>query len=155
MTHSDFMHQAIQLSRESIEKGGGPFGAVIVKNGEIISKNHNRVTLNNDPTAHAEINAIRDACQNLNNWDLSGCTIYTSCEPCPMCLSAIYWAKIDTIYYANTHKDAEAIGFSDAFIYDQFVKAKQDRAIPIRRMDANEAISVFNDWKNKADKTTY
>lgn len=155
MENIDFMLEAIKLSKQSIEKGGGPFGAIIVKDGKIISGNHNRVTLNNDPTAHAEVNAIRDACKDLNTWDLKGCTIYTSCEPCPMCLAAIYWAKIDTIYFANTHKDAEDIGFSDAFIYQEFKKSHRDRSIPIHKMNSSEAKQVFRIWDQKEDKTIY
>ncbi len=151
----DFMGRAIELSIENIKNGGGPFGAVITKDGKIVAEGFNQVTVNNDPTAHAEVNAIRNACQALGTFDLSGCEIYTSCEPCPMCLSAIYWARLDKIYYANTKVDADHIGFSDQFIYDELDKAPQDRQIPTTTLMRNEAIKAFEEWENKTDKIEY
>ncbi|KKQ33448.1 MAG: Guanine deaminase [candidate division TM6 bacterium GW2011_GWF2_37_49] len=150
-----FMLAAIDLSINSVKNNGGPFGAVIVKNGEIISKTSNSVTIDNDPTAHAEINAIRSACCTLKLFDLSGCTIYSSCEPCPMCLGAIYWARIDKIFYANSRTDAKNIGFSDSFIYDELNKVMSERSIPAIQIMQNEAIKAFKDWKQKFDKTEY
>lgn len=151
-----FMKRAIELSKVKMESGcGGPFGAVIVKDGQIIGEGWNKVTSNNDPTAHAEVEAIRDASKNLNNFDLSGCDIYTSCEPCPMCLSAIYWSKISRIFYANTKKDAANIDFADDFIYDELGKKESLRAIPMTRMLENEAIKVFQIWHQKTDKISY
>ncbi len=149
------MQRAISLSIENVDKGGGPFGAVIVKDGEIIAEGANRVTPDCDPTAHAEVNAIRATCQKLHDFKLSGCTIYTSCEPCPMCLSAIYWAGIDKIYYANTKKDAESIGFSDNFIYQELGKPLAERAIPMRPLMRHEAQQAFRNWSNKEDKQEY
>ena len=134
---------------------GGPFGAVVVKDGKIIGRGNNRVTSSNDPTAHAEVTAIRNACTHLETFDLNGCEIYTSCEPCPMCLAAIYWARIDTIYYANTKKDAAEIDFDDAFFYEELDKPIEDRSIPMKQMLREEAITVFRDWSDKEDKTPY
>ncbi len=153
--NNKFMQRAISLSIENVDKGGGPFGAVIVKDGEIIAEGANRVTPDCDPTAHAEVKAIRAACQKLHDFKLSGCTIYTSCEPCPMCLSAIYWAGIDKIYYANTKKDAESIGFSDNFIYQELSKPLAERAIPMRPLMRQEAQQAFRNWSNKEDKQEY
>ena len=153
--NNKFMQRAISLSIENVDKGGGPFGAVIVKDGAIIAEGANRVTPDCDPTAHAEVNAIRAACQKLHDFKLSGCTIYTSCEPCPMCLSAIYWAGIDNIYYANTKKDAESIGFSDNFIYQELGKPLAERAIPMRPLMRHEAQQAFRNWSNKEDKQEY
>lgn len=155
MYDKKFMKRAISLSIKNIEKGGGPFGAVIVKEGEIITTGANRVTCNNDPTAHAEVMAIRKAAKKLGTFDLSGCEIYTSCEPCPMCLGAIYWAHIDRIYYGNTKKDAAAIGFDDSFIYDELDLKKEDRKIQIVQKMPEKAIEAFQYWANKTDKTTY
>lgn len=149
------MRKAISLSEKSVESGGGPFGAVIVKDGKIVAQGSNCVTLNNDPTAHAEVSTIRKACKKLNTFDLSGCIIYTSCEPCPMCLSAIYWARIDKIYYGCTKKDAKDIGFDDSFIYDQIALKPEKRSIPSLNIMNNEAISAFKMWEEKADKTEY
>ncbi|MDR1738070.1 MAG: nucleoside deaminase [Candidatus Symbiothrix sp.] len=149
------MRKAISLSRISIKKGGGPFGAIIVKDGRIVASGHNMVTLKNDPTAHAEVSVIRRAAKKLNTFDLSGCTIYSSCEPCPMCLSAIYWAHIDKIYYANTKADAKDIGFDDSFIYDQLALPVEKRSIPVVQLLRNEAISAFEIWQQKPDKTKY
>lgn len=151
----NWMRQAIALSSRNIDNGGGPFGAVIVKDGEIVARGANRVTADNDPTAHAEVNAIREAARKLGTFDLSGCDIYTSCEPCPMCLSAIYWAHIDRIFYANTQYDAKAIDFDDSFIYTQLALAPEQRSIPAQRMLGEEAIAVFEAWRDKEDKIEY
>lgn len=150
-----FMREAIRLADESVDRGGGPFGAVIVKDGEIIAGCSNSVTLDNDPTAHAEVNTIRQACRKLGTFDLSGCVIYTSCEPCPMCIGAIYWAHLDRIYYGNTREDAAKIQFDDDFIYQEIAKPLHRRRVPIVSMLANEAIKTFVDWNNKSDKTEY
>ncbi|MPQ75768.1 nucleoside deaminase [Hydrogenovibrio sp. JE_KL2] len=150
------MRKAIQLSAEKMEAGfGGPFGAVVVKDGEVIAEGFNQVTSSNDPTAHAEVDAIRKACQKLETFDLSGCEIYTSCEPCPMCLSAIYWARLDKIYYANSREDAADIGFDDEMLYREITKPVEERAIPTLRLLADEAIKPFEEWKQKSDKTPY
>jgi len=149
------MLEAIELSNQNIDNGGGPFGAVIVKNGKIIAKGVNRVTANNDPTAHAEVNAIREAAKVLNNFDLSGCEIYTSCEPCPMCLGAIYWSRLDKIYYANSKTDAKNINFDDAFIYDEILKPISSRKLPTKRIIPDKAIYVFKKWQQKEDKIKY
>lgn len=155
-THTQFMTRAIQLSQANIDRGtGGPFGAVIVKNNQIVGEGWNKVTSNNDPTAHAEVEAIRAACASLKNFDLSGCVIYTSCEPCPMCLAAIYWARIDTIYYANTKNDAAHIQFDDDFIYQEIPKPVQQRKIPMKQILRDQALVVFNNWANKTDKIPY
>jgi len=147
---------AIRLSEQNVSKTlGGPFGAVIVKDGNIIAKSANKVTLKNDPTAHAEVSAIRLACKKLKKFDLSGCLIYTSCEPCPMCLSAIYWAQIDSIYYANTKKDAANIGFNDQFIYDEIALDKNNRTIAMHQILSGEAILAFKLWEHSAMKTNY
>lgn len=150
-----FMREAIKLSKESVENGGGPFGAVIVKDGKIIAKGTNNVTKNCDPTAHAEISAIRKAAHNLNDFDLSGCEIYTSCEPCPMCLGAIYWSHIDKMYYGNTKNDAHDIGFDDSFIYNELDLPLEKRRLKSERLMGNEAIEAFEMWKNKIDKIEY
>jgi tRNA(Arg) A34 adenosine deaminase TadA len=151
-----WMREAIRLSREKMAAGcGGPFGAVIVKDGEVIAEGFNQVTSSNDPTAHAEIVAIRNACQALNRFNLSGCEIYTSCEPCPMCLSAIYWARLDAIYYANTRQDAANIGFDDNFIYEELKKPIDAHKIPMHRLLADEAIFSFEQWQQKADRVDY
>ncbi len=150
-----FMREAIRLSRESVRQGGGPFAAVIVKHGEIIAKASNSVTSDNDPTAHAEINAIRQACRKRNTFDLSGCTLFTSCQPCPMCLGAIYWARLERIYYGNTKNDAAAIGFDDAFIYTELDAHPEKRAIPMVHLLPEEARKAFADWEAKEDKIEY
>ncbi len=150
-----FMQEAIRLSLENVNNGGGPFGAVIVKDGKIIATGTNQVTCTNDPTAHAEVLAIREASQKLGSFDLSGCTIYTSCEPCPMCLGAIYWAHIDAIYYGNTKKDAKQIGFDDSFIYDEIEKPISHRKIKTSQMLPAEAIKAFKAWREKEDKINY
>ena len=150
-----FMRLAIEKSLESVDNGGGPFGAVVVKDGEVVAIASNSVTIDNDPTAHAEVNAIRMACKKLGTFDLSGCEIYASCEPCPMCLASIYWARIGKLYYANTKVDADKIGFSDSFIYEEFAKPESERSIKVVKMLRNEAIQAFENWKNKEDKTEY
>lgn len=151
----EFMRKAISLSDESVDAGGGPFGAVIVKDGKVVGAAANRVTLNNDPTAHAEVMAIREACQNLGTFDLSGCTLYASCEPCPMCLSAIYWARIDEYFYANDKNDAKSIDFDDAFIYEEIDKKPEERYIKRGQIIRDEAIKVFEKWREKDDKVRY
>ncbi|MBS1969157.1 MAG: nucleoside deaminase [Bdellovibrionales bacterium] len=154
--NKDFMKQAIKLSLDNMRKGaGGPFGAVVVQDGKVIGAGWNKVTSTNDPTAHAEVVAIREACQNLGNFDLSGAEIYTSCEPCPMCLSAIYWARINKIYYANTRQDAADINFDDDFIYQEIPKDLNDRKVPMVQCLHDEALTVFQEWKEKQDKVTY
>lgn len=150
-----FMQRAIDLATDSVKNGGGPFGAVIVKDGEIVAEGSNGVTLKNDPTAHAEVTVIREACRKLNTFDLSGYTIYSSCEPCPMCLSAIYWAHIDTIYYGCNKSDAKAIGFDDSFIYEQIDLKPEKRSIPAKEIFREEALSAFKMWEDKEDKTEY
>lgn len=149
------MREAIRLANDSVRRGGGPFGAVVVKDGEIIAGSANSVTLDNDPTAHAEVNAIRAACQRLGTFDLTGCTVYTSCEPCPMCLGAIYWAHIDRIYYGNNRKDARDIDFADDFIYDELDKPLDERTLPIIPLLRDEALESFRLWTGKTDKTAY
>ncbi|MEA2107098.1 MAG: nucleoside deaminase [Bacteroidota bacterium] len=155
MNNEEFMREAVKLSFKNINEGGGPFGAVIVKDGEIIAKGTNRVTANNDPTAHAEINAIREATQKLGTFDLSGCQIYSSCEPCPMCLGAIYWARLDKIYFANTKIDARDIDFDDSFIYEELKKPIEKRKIPTKQILREEAIMAFEKWRAKEDKMKY
>ena len=150
-----FMQQAIDLSVENVKNGGGPFGAVIVKDGKVVATGVNRVTANNDPTAHAEVSAIRAACQQVHDSSLKGCTIYTSCEPCPMCLAAIYWAGIDRIYYGNTKEDAESINFGDKFIYEEIWRKPEERSIPTRMLMRDQALRAFRDWENKPDKVEY
>ena len=149
------MKRAIELSKNNISHGGGPFGAVIVKDGKIIGEGFNKVTSNNDPTAHAEVEAIREACKNISNFDLSGAEIYTSCEPCPMCLSAIYWARLAKVYYANTKKDAAAIEFDDDFIYTEIPKPLEQRKISMVQMMRPEAQEVFKAWQTSTVKIKY
>jgi tRNA(Arg) A34 adenosine deaminase TadA len=152
----EFMHEAILLSEKGLENNdGGPFGCVIVMNDKIIARGYNKVTSTNDPTAHAEIIAIREACKTLGTFQLEGCEIYTSCEPCPMCLGAIYWARLKIIYYANTRKDASEIGFDDSLIYDEINADLRMRKIPILNMGRDEARNIFKKWKEKKDKTLY
>lgn len=154
--NSDFLKQAVDLSMENVKnKLGGPFGAVIVRDNEIIGKGTNRVTFLNDPTAHAEIMAIRDACKNVASFSLAGSDIYTSCEPCPMCLAAIYWARISNIYYANSRDDAARIGFDDSYIYDQVPLPNDCRDIKMFKIKSNYAIEVFDFWNTIADKIKY
>ena len=151
----EFMQMAIDASVENVKNGGGPFGAVIVKNGEVVAVGTNRVTANNDPTAHAEVMAIRASCQRLNTFRLSDCEIYTSCEPCPMCLSAIYWSGIRIIYYGNNALDAARIGFSDQFIYDELKRPLIQRVIPAINLMRPEAQAAFRAWEEKEDKVAY
>jgi tRNA(Arg) A34 adenosine deaminase TadA len=156
MTQDDFMREAIRLSRDSIEKrGGGPFGAVVVRRGKIVGRGANRVTATNDPTAHAEITAIRAAGQRLKTFRLDDCEIYTSCEPCPMCLAAIYWAGLTRVYYANTRADAAGVNFRDAWLYRELARPRGRRQIPMQPLLRREALEVFNEWKNKPDKIEY
>ncbi|MBF1444219.1 MAG: nucleoside deaminase [Prevotella nigrescens] len=155
MTKEELMRRAIELSENSVRNGGGPFGAVIAKDGEIIAEGSNKVTINNDPTAHAEVCAIRNACKILNTFELANCVIYTSCEPCPMCLGAIYWARLSKIFYANDRKDAAEIGFDDDFIYEEIAIEPQYRKKPSEILLRNEAISAFRMWTLKDDKTKY
>ena len=156
MNKEELMTKAVNLSEYGMDNNfGGPFGAVIVKDGEVIAEGFNNVTSSNDPTAHAEITAIRNACKKLNTFDLSGCELYTSCEPCPMCLAAIYWARIEKIYYANTKEDAANINFDDDFIYQEFAKPKNSRSIPVEQLGREEAIKVFEKWSKKLDKVEY
>ena len=150
-----FMLKAIELSIKSAETTGGPFGCVIVKDNNIISEGSNKVTSTNDPTAHGEIVAIREACKKLNNFNLNGSELYSTCEPCPMCLSAIYWARISKIYYANTREDAQKIDFDDSFIYSEFEKKVKERKIPMIQMMRNEALKAFELWDKKKDKVKY
>ena len=149
------MREAIKLSVENVNMGGGPFAAIIVKNNEIIAKAANKVTIKNDPTAHAEVEAIRLASIKLDNFNLSGCEIYTSCEPCPMCLGAIYWARLDKLYFANTKEDAEHAGFDDSFIYKEIERPFSERKLPTQKLLSKEALEAFTDWINKEDKTEY
>lgn len=151
----EFMREAIALSKDSVENGGGPFGAVVVKKGKVIAKGSNSVTLLNDPTAHAEVTAIREACKVENNFDLEDCDLYTSCEPCPMCLAAAYWAGIRKIYFGNTRQDAAEIGFDDSFIYDEIILNPADRKVPGANVLRKEALEAFTMWNEKEDKVEY
>ncbi|MDJ0688570.1 MAG: nucleoside deaminase [Xenococcaceae cyanobacterium MO_188.B32] len=154
--NSKFMKEAIVLSQESVRSGkGGPFGAIIIKEGKIIAQGQNQVTSTNDPTAHAEIVAIREACRMLETFQLPGCELYTSCEPCPMCLGAIYWARLDKVYYANTKVDAAQIGFDDQFIYEELQLPLAQRHLPMIQMMPQEAAIAFQDWVEKTDKVEY
>lgn len=149
------MQQAIDLSIANVENGGGPFGAVIVRDDRVIATGVNSVVPDNDPTAHAEVNAIRSACAALGTFKLEGCTVYSSCEPCPMCLSALYWAGVKRICYGNTKEDAKAIDFDDSFIYDQLKLDYKQRAIPSEHFMRRQAIKAFERWASKTDKTPY
>ncbi len=154
--YKKFMQEAINLAMENVDViNGGPFGAVVVKNGEIVGKGTNEVTVKNDPTAHAEIMAIRDACRNLNTFDLEGCELYSSCEPCPMCLGAIYWANISKLFYAATKDDAAQANFSDAFIYKEFSLPKDQRKIPSTQLMRDAALKVFEKWSASEEKIPY
>lgn len=152
---NEYMRRAIALADESVRRGGGPFGAVIVKGGVIIAEGSNSVTILNDPTAHAEVSAIREACRRLGTFHLDGCTIYTSCEPCPMCLGAIYWAGIKQIFYGNNRKDAADIGFADDFIYEELERPLEARRLPIRPLLREEAQESFHLWEKKTDRVNY
>lgn len=155
MTKEELMREAIALSIQNVAQGGGPFGAVIARNGEIVARGVNRVTSNCDPTAHAEVSAIRAAAQSLGTFDLSGCEIYTSCEPCPMCLGAIYWAHLDRMYYGNNKHDAANIGFDDAFIYEELDLRPEERKLKSEALLSAEAIEAFRKWEEKTDKVEY
>lgn len=158
-SHKDFnpeyMRMAAKLSFDNIDSGGGPFGAVVVKDDQIISTGVNSVTVDNDPTAHAEVNAIRSACRKLHTFNLDGCIVYSSCEPCPMCLSALYWAGVRKIYYGNTKEDAESINFSDKFIYEEIKKNPSERKTPGIHIADSGAIAAFEKWAAKDDKIIY
>lgn len=154
--HTNFMRQAIVLAQDAIDHdNGGPFGAIIVKEGSVIAQGHNAVTSSNDPTMHAEIMAIRKACAMLGTFNLTGCTLYSSCEPCPMCIGAIYWAHLDTIYYGATKTDAAQIGFDDTYIYQELSLTKEKRRLPMHQIMHNEAVNVLRKWEQKKDKVTY
>lgn len=153
--HEKYMRKAIQLSIDNMERGGGPFGAIIVKDDKIIAEAGNSVTLDPDPTAHAEINAIRMAAKRLNNFDLEGCTIYSSCEPCPMCLGAIYWSNIDALFFGNTKEDAASIHFNDAFIYKELDLPLSLRKLKSKQLLNEEAIIAFNKWSDSSTKVEY
>ncbi len=155
MTPEELMRKAIALAEENVRNGGGPFGAVIAKDGEIIATGTNRVTPDCDPTAHAEVSAIRAAAKALGTFDLSGCEIYASCEPCPMCFGAIYWAHLDALYYGNNKHDAADIGFDDAFIYEEIALDPSERRLKTRTLLSDEALTAFNMWRDKADKVEY
>ena len=151
-----FMREAIRISVQMMRRGkGGPFGAVVVRKGKIVGKGWNEVTSSNDPTAHAEVVAIRDACRRLKTFQLQDCELYTSCEPCPMCLSAMYWARLKRVYYANTRKDAAAINFDDDFIYAEVARSIGKRKLPMQQLMHKEALAAFVEWKNKPDKVVY
>ncbi len=155
LTAEELMREAIRLSVENVKNGGGPFGAVIAREGRIVATGTNRVTPDCDPTAHAEVSAIRAAAKALGSFDLSGCEIYTSCEPCPMCLGAIYWARLDRMYYGNNQHDAAAIGFDDAFIYKELALSPTERRLKTEALLPEEAIEAFNRWREKEDKVRY
>jgi guanine deaminase len=156
LMHNPFMARAIHLSLENVRLGrGGPFAAVVVKDGKIIAEGANSVTSTNDPTAHAEVVAIREACEKLKHFELTGCEIYTSCEPCPMCLGAIYWARPERVYFANTADDASKAGFDDSLIYEEIARPHDDRKIPLIPMMREEALEAFRAWESKTDKTEY
>jgi tRNA(Arg) A34 adenosine deaminase TadA len=154
--HREFLRHAVRLSAERMRQGaGGPFGAVIVKDDLVIAEGWNRVTSANDPTAHAEVTAIRAACEALGTFSLRGCDIYASCEPCPMCLAAIYWARLDRVFFANSREDAAAIGFDDSLIYGEISKPIENRLIPTVQLPLPEAAAVFAEWREKPDKVSY
>ena len=155
MNDKELMLRAIRLSEESVKSGGGPFGAVIARNGEVVAEASNCVTIDCDPTAHAEVSAIRKAAKAIGSFDLGGCSIYTSCEPCPMCLGAIYWAHLDRIYYANDRKDAAKIGFDDEFIYEEIDRKIEDRHKPMIALMRDEALGAFRMWEENTEKTEY
>ena len=155
MTHHELMQRAIELSVQNVQQGGGPFGAVIARHGEVLAEGVNRVTANHDPTAHAEVQAIREAARRLGTFDLTGCDIYASCEPCPMCLGAIYWARLDHLYYAATQHDAAGAGFDDAFIYHELALNPKERSLPTQQLLHGEALQAFADWRDKEDRTDY
>jgi len=149
------MRQAIALATANVASGGGPFGAVVVRNGQVLATGVNRVTVTNDPTAHAEIVAIRAACAKIASFQLAGCVVYSSCEPCPMCLAALYWSRCQAVFYGNSAGDAAAIGFDDSFLYRQVALPMQARALPMQRLIPEEAIASFDAWRNQPSKTEY
>ncbi len=156
MTHEALMREAIRLSLENVKNGiGGPFAALVARNGEIVATGTNQVTTLNDPTAHAEVTAIRNACRSLQTFELRGCDLYTTCEPCPMCLGAIYWARLERIYFGNTRTDAANIGFDDAFIYDEIPRDFSARKIPIQQLLRDEALAAFRAWQQSTTKQPY
>ena len=156
MDHKHYMQEAVTAALKGMQNNeGGPFGCVIVKDGKIIGKGNNKVTSTNDPTAHAEVTAIRDACKNLGSFQLECCILYTSCEPCPMCLGAIYWARPEKVYYGSTKTDAAHIGFDDDFIYEELKLPYADRSIPFEQLAPEVAITPFQEWATKEDKTEY
>ena len=155
MTRDELVREAIRLSEENVENGGGPFGAVIARDGEIVATGVNRVTANCDPTAHAEVSAIREACRKLGTFDLAGYEIFSSCEPCPMCLGAIYWAHLDKLYFGNNKTDAKNIGFDDSFIYDELELPREKRKLPAEPMMSDVAFHAFRMWMDKDDKIEY
>ena len=150
-----YLRQTVEIAKQNIEKGGGPFGAIIVKDNEVVAQCGNSVTNDNDPTAHAEVNCIRSACKKLNTFDLSGCVIYSSCEPCPMCLSAIYWARLDRLVYAATRQDAAGAGFDDEFIYKEIPLANSQRSLECNHFSLEEGCDPFEIWNSKSDKTEH
>jgi tRNA(Arg) A34 adenosine deaminase TadA len=154
-THEEYMKMAADMAEKSVRKGGGPFGAVIVKNGEVIAAASNRVTEKHDPTAHAEMEAIRIASQKLGTHDLSGCSIYASCEPCPMCMGAIYWARLDHLYFGNTRSEAASIGFDDEFIYEELEKPFSRRSIPTKQIVTGNIKNAFEEWLQFEDRKEY
>ena len=155
MTHEQLIGRAIRLSVENVAQGGGPFGAVVARGGEIVAEGVNRVTALNDPTAHAEVQAIRLAAQRLGRFDLSDCELYASCEPCPMCLGAIYWARLSRLYYAATQHDAAAAGFDDALLYRELALAPSLRRLPTASLSREEALEAFRRWREQADRIDY
>jgi len=152
---SKFLSEAVEIAAGNVKNGGGPFGAVIVRDGKVVGRGANQVTLTNDPSAHAEVVAIRDACKNLNTFKLEGCIIYSSCEPCPMCLGAIYWARLEKLYYAATQSDAASAGFDDSFIYKEFEQKPEHRAIFTRNLKVEEFFKPFATWLENEQKTEY
>jgi guanine deaminase len=155
MAQNTFMHRAIALALENVRAGGGPFGAIVVKDGKVLAEAANCVTSTNDPTAHAEMMAIREACKNLGKFHLTGCEMYSSCEPCPMCLGAIYWARLDRVYFASTAADAAIAGFDDSFIYQEIQRPYAQRKIPMIQLMREESLAAFRAWEQKPDKISY
>jgi guanine deaminase len=155
-SESDFMQLAIRLATENVRNGiGGPFGAVVVRNGEVVATGVNRVTTDNDPTAHAEVNAIRAACKALNTFQLQGCVLYTSCEPCPMCLGAVYWVRLDSVYFGNTCHEAAEFGFDDHFIYEELAVPRERRKLSMVRLLSEQALESFRAWQDLQSKIIY
>ncbi len=155
MTNEELMRMAIALAQDNVARGGGPFGAVVARNGEVVATGVNRVTADCDPTAHAEVRAIRAAAARLGTFDLRGCELFSSCEPCPMCLGAVYWARLDRLFYASTKADAAGAGFDDSFIYDEMPLRPDERSLPSVQMLRDEAARVFEAWINKDDRVEY